>query len=133
MLGELSKSVSTSVESFVLILIHSDVSRPSFASQVDFAVSNAKPLAESVDFGEESEEWLSIDAEDFDRMLENTHGTGKTSKHDPTSMDVDDDEPTRSTEDRLASQQAKQLKNLANKVETFIEGKGDVEGAIFEE
>src|SRR6266545_5406442 len=55
----------------VLILIRSDVSRPSFAAQVDFAVSNAKPLAESLDFGEDSEEWLSIDAEDFDHMLEN--------------------------------------------------------------
>ena len=65
-------------------------------------------------------------------MLENTHGTGKISKRDPNLMDVDDAEPAQSTEDPT-SQQAKQLKYLANKVETFIEGKGDMEGAIFEE
>ena len=43
-------------------------------------------------------------------------------------MDVDE-----SPEDRLASEQAKKLKDLASKVESFIDGEGDVEGARFEE
>ena len=43
-------------------------------------------------------------------------------------MDVDE-----SPEDRLASEQAKKLKDLASKVESFLDGEGDVEGARFEE
>lgn len=43
-------------------------------------------------------------------------------------MDVDE-----SPEDRLASEQAKKLKDLASKVENFIDGEGDLEGARFEE
>lgn len=52
---------------------------------------------------------------------------GNESK-DPNGMDVDE-----SPEDRIASEQAKRLKDLASKVEIFIEGEGDVEGARFEE
>ena len=46
-------------------------------------------------------------------------------------MDVD--EPGAKAEDRLASAQAAKLQELATKVEQFVEGEGDIEGARFEE
>ena len=109
----------------------SDTSRTSFASQVDAAVAKVTELPESLDQGEESDEWLNIDAENFDQMLENglTKGKVKARQH-ANAMDVDGDE---TAENSLASEQAKRLKDLANKVEDFIEGEGDIEGAIFEE
>lgn len=66
-------------------------------------------------------------------MLEETmgfskHKTAPTTESD--SMDVDKEE---SPEDRLATEQAKKLQNLAAKVEQFVEGEGDMEGARFEE
>jgi hypothetical protein len=48
-----------------------------------------------------------------------------------TRMDVDS--PDISEEDRVASEQAARLKDLASKVEQFVEGEGDIEGALFEE
>jgi len=36
-------------------------------------------------------------------------------------------------EDRIAAEQASKLQNLAAKVEEFVEGEGDLEGATFEE
>lgn len=37
------------------------------------------------------------------------------------------------TEDAVASAEAERLKNLAGKVQAFLEGEGDVEGAKFDE
>ena len=48
-------------------------------------------------------------------------------------MDVDPLDETESPEDKLASEQAKKLKDLATKVENFVDGEGDLEGARFEE
>lgn len=48
-------------------------------------------------------------------------------------MDVDNPEAEGSSEDRLASEQASKLKALAGKVEDFVAGQGDLEGAQFEE
>ena len=36
-------------------------------------------------------------------------------------------------EDQMAQEQAARLRNLAQKVGDFVEGKGDLEGAIFSE
>jgi hypothetical protein len=52
---------------------------------------------------------------------------------DPEAMDVDNPGPAKPTEDRLASEQASKLKELAEKVEGFVAGEGDLEGARFEE
>lgn len=46
-------------------------------------------------------------------------------------MDIDD--PGAEAENRLASAQAAKLQELATKVEQFVEGEGDLEGAQFEE
>ena len=52
-------------------------------------------------------------------------------------MDVDQkDSPAaqqKFMEDKVANDEAKKLQDLANKVENFVEGEGDLEGARFEE
>lgn len=78
---------------------------------------------------EDSDDWLNVDATNFDAMLENTlHGERGSGKDSATNaMDVDRDE------DRVAKLQAERLRDLAFKVEDFLEGEGDVEGARFAE
>lgn len=63
-------------------------------------------------------------------MLESTMKSKTTKPKDPNAMNTDD---AISPEDRLAEEQAAQLKNLASKVEDFLEGEGELEGATFEE
>ena len=88
----------------------------------------ALKAAADVDFSkcpeEEPDNWLDIDAENFDNMLQNmvpgqSDGIG--------TMGVDQ------KEEQLAQDQASKLKSLAQKVEKFVEGEGDLEGARFEE
>lgn len=62
-------------------------------------------------------------------MLERTMGAQTQEK--PDDMNVDD--PKDDSEERVASEQASRLKDLAAKVEGFVEGEGDLEGARFEE
>jgi len=76
---------------------------------------------------EDDDSWLNINEADFDALLEKNAAGGKAAKE---SMDVDKPAPS---EDDLASVQAARLKDLANKVESFVEGEGDIEGARFEE
>ncbi|KAH9487088.1 Protein ecdysoneless-like protein [Psilocybe cubensis] len=105
-----------------------DATRQSFASQVDEALQH-KNLPDRSNQNEDSDEWLNVDAQQFEEMLEEAHNKTKVKvPSDSSAMEVDGEE---SAEDRLASQQAKQLKDLASKVEDFIEGEGDVEGALF--
>ena len=82
---------------------------------------------------EDNDEWLTIDGQEFDKGLETslTGATGNAKNSD--AMDVDPQNETESLEDKLASEQAKKLKDLATKVENFVEGEGDLEGARFEE
>jgi len=95
------------------------------------ALSN-KNIPDHSDEPEESDAWLNMDAGEFEQMLESTMGTKRFNvPKNSDAMDVDDQKD--SAEDRLASEQAKQLKNLATKVESFVEGQGDLEGALFEE
>ena len=76
---------------------------------------------------EDDDSWLNIDAEDFDDLLQKAAGrSGATDGVD--NMDIDE-----TAEERLASDQASRLKDLASKVETFVEGEGDMTGARFEE
>ena len=78
---------------------------------------------------EDPDDWLNIDSEEFEQMLEASRTKEKQSEAlEANKMDVDE-----SPEDRLASEQAKKLKELATKVESFIDLEGDIEGARFEE
>lgn len=99
------------------------------------AVSHAVdiPLLHTED-NEEPDDWLDIDAQDFDNVLEQTMGASTSmARSDQNAMDVDKPDSGETLEDRIAAEQASKLQNLAAKVEEFVEGEGDLEGATFEE
>jgi hypothetical protein len=81
---------------------------------------------------EDADDWLNIDAQDFENLLQKSMPTSG-SKVDSDKMDVDSPRASESYEDQLASEQASKLKELAAKVEDFVEGEGDLEGARFDE
>lgn len=109
----------------------SGASRPSFSSEINMAISQVPTLPDVPD-QEDSDEWLNIDAQDFDEILERATGSSKAeTQRSMNPMDIE--EPKAEAEDRLASAQATKLKELAAKVEEFVEGDGDIEGARFEE
>ena len=104
-----------------LITKYSDATRPSFSNQVDSAVAVA-----GVRFPEESEDpddWLTVDLDNFDALL-------KQKMKDPASSTT---QQAGSEEEELANEQATRMKSLAQKVEEFVEGEGDLEGARFTE
>ncbi|THH02483.1 hypothetical protein EW026_g363 [Hermanssonia centrifuga] len=111
-----------------------DTNRPSFASQADAAAVKGN-LASTRDLPEDSDEWLNVTAEDFDAMLEKSTGKSqsKVEQSSDEAMDVDTDGNIEEEEEKVAREQASRLKDLAKKVEDFVEGKGDVEGAVFED
>ena len=102
----------------------SDVTRPSFTSKMNAALKAAGDADFSRCPEEEPDNWLDIDADNFDGVLQNM-APGGSNRYDP--MDVD------KKEEQLAQDQASKLKSLAQKVEEFVEGEGDLEGARFEE
>ena len=88
----------------------------------------ALKAAGDIDFSkcpeEEPDNWLDNGAENFDGLLQNMT-SGQSSGVDTTNVDQKEEE--------LAQDQASKLKSLAQKIEKFVEGEGDVEGALFEE
>lgn len=105
----------------------SDAKRPSFAAQVNVAVPGPHhPLTTSQN-EEDPDDWLNVDSQDFEAMLEQTMGSKSNG------MDVDEPESEEAAEERIASDQALKLKELAAKVEDFVEGEGEIDGAIFDE
>lgn len=104
--------------------------RQSFASQVSLAISESASVGDPGLQEEDDENWLNIDAEEFENKMERALGQGDKLAQG-SEMDVD--RPDVSEEDRVASEQATRLKDLASKVEQFVEGEGDIEGALFEE
>lgn len=106
-----------------------DASRPSFASQVNAAIADAGgDLTPSQD-PDDPDDWLTVNAEDLDRVLQDniSHNAPQTSHE----MDVD---PHSENEERDTTHaQVTKLKNLAKKVDAFVAGKGDVEGAMFDD
>ncbi|CAE6433483.1 unnamed protein product [Rhizoctonia solani] len=107
-------------DKYVEFRTNTDVSRPSFAAQVEEAaqLSSKHPLSSSE---EDSIEWLQIDESTFDGMLKQ-----KFNRKDAGGRGEDD-------EDQHAQEQATKLQELAKRVEGFVEGKGDLEGARFED
>ncbi|KAF8489579.1 SGT1 protein-domain-containing protein [Gautieria morchelliformis] len=113
-----------------------NASRPSFASLVNSAVSQARmqrgngddlPL---LDGEEDSDEWLLIDESMVDNILAHVQMPSGRGEAD---MDVDNEKSRGALEDKQAAEQADQLRTLASKVESFVVGQGDVEGATFED
>lgn len=111
-----------------LILLCSDVSRISFAEEVDTALAKFLEAPHTISEGEEdSEEWLHIDAKDFDDMLQRTYGK-KEDKAESMNFGA-----TSTAEEDATQRQANRLMELASKVESFVEGEGDMEGVRFGE
>nr|GAT49701.1 predicted protein [Mycena chlorophos] len=118
------KLEESAAEVFLNTSREDDASRPSFAASVREAIARSKDVLPSIPPEEDSDDWLNINANDFDNMLETTMGNKSRSVD---AMDVD---PT-AEEDQMASEQATRLKSLATKVEAFVDGEGDLEGALF--
>lgn len=112
-------------------LFGSDISRPSFAALCNAALSRAPETLSDADLvqTEDSDEWMNVGTKDFDEVLERAmHAGGSTV--DTHTMETDGEG---GEEDRVAKGQTDKLRDLAAKVENFVEGKGDVEGARFDE
>ncbi|KAJ3006221.1 hypothetical protein NUW54_g4020 [Trametes sanguinea] len=100
----------------------------SFASAVQAALGQYTDDRGLPPGEEDPDDWLNVDAADFDAMLEKTMGADKGKQKAFDDMDVDAAEDP---DERVAKAQAARLKDLAKKVEEFVEGEGDLEGARF--
>ncbi|KAH8100452.1 SGT1 protein-domain-containing protein [Cristinia sonorae] len=116
------------IDAFLAARRDDDATRPTFASEFNEAVSQATDVTHASLRDEDSDSWLNIDAEDFDAMLGDTLGPNQANPED--AMNVDGDEKLEE-EERLAQRQTTKLQEMAKKVEEFVEGKGDLEGARF--
>lgn len=109
----------------------SGASRPSFASQVNVAIAKADDLEPSQDV-EDNDDWLTVSAEDFDSVWQEKMRLSDASSTS-REMDVDPSPHSENEEDGIAKAQVAKLRDLASKVDGFVTGSGDVEGAMFEE
>ena len=95
------------------------------------AIAKADDLEPSQDV-EDDDNWLTVNAEDFDSALQEKmrlNDAPSTSRE----MDVDHSPDPENGEDGMTKAQVAKLRDLANKVDAFVTGEGDVEGAMFEE
>lgn len=113
-----------------ILFFYSNTSRPSFAALFNAALSHAPKTFPDADLPtEDSDEWMNVDATDFDEVLQRAMRAGGST----VGMQAMETNGEGGEEDRVAKEQTDKLRNLAAKVEQFVEGKGDVEGARFEE
>ncbi|KAF5384722.1 hypothetical protein D9757_006218 [Collybiopsis confluens] len=109
------------VDIFVNTRKEESSARPSFTTLVNSAISLVPDDFTPPNVNEDSDDWLNIDADNFeDSFQQNQSKLGDA-------MDVDRNpaQPAASTD------ASSQLRDLASRVEEFIEGEGDVEGARF--
>jgi hypothetical protein len=100
--------------------------RPSFANQVDAAIekSSARSLPTvSADTPEDDESWLEVSPDELDGMLQ--RASGKPAQNA--------DAKSEGKKVELGEEHGKALGDLAKKVEAFVGGQGDLEGARFAE
>lgn len=117
--GKGAKRVSCSPGPRVDAFWPSESSRPSFSTLFNSALARASDVLIESDELEDSDEWMKLDASSFDEVLE-----GKNI------MDVDSEG---GEENRFVREQSDKLHGLAAKIEQFVQGQGDLEGARFEE
>lgn len=105
--------------------------RPSFAYQVDAAIEStslisAESLAVPPSAPEDSNSWLEVSPDELDGMLQRASGRNglSTDKADKSG-------PER--EVQLGEEHGQALHDLAQQVEQFVGGQGDVQGARFAE
>lgn len=96
------------------------------------AAQSLKALVKFDDGEEESDDWLTADEGTVDRMLTQSLPVRASSTVGAGDMDVNEENPRTEFEDKV-TKQAGQLRNLADKVEKFVEGQGDAEGVKFDE
>ncbi len=98
--------------------------RESFAELVDeiLALAPKDDTSESPDLQEDSDSWLVVDPDELDGMLQAASGGI------PRTTSTDGAE-----HGELGDEHVKVLSDLAGKINSFVEGKGDLEGARFEE
>jgi hypothetical protein len=98
---------------------------------VNTAIARADDLGPSQDV-EDDDDWLTVSAENFDSVLQEKmrlNDAPSTSRE----MDVDHSPAPENGEDGITRAQVAKLRDLASKVDAFVAGEGDVEGAMFEE
>ena len=118
-------------ETLVLSFLISDAIRPSFADEVNAALSSAPSQQSTWDEGEDPDDWLEITQRDLEKSLSlNAYMSTEPHNSAYATQDTIMGEPE---EDVAATEQAARLKKLAEKVDAFVEGKGDLSGAMFEE
>jgi len=98
--------------------------RPSFAMIFNSALARAPEMLLDPDGPEDSDEWMKLDASSFDEVLT------RSFEKDQNTMDLDSEA---GEENRFVSEQSDKLHDLAAKIEQFVQGEGDLEGARFEE
>lgn len=92
---------------------------------------------------ESSESWLTLDEQGFEEMLkskgpgqgglEDLEGFSDDENEDEDETMDDADRPEMSAEEIQARQVAKKLEGMAEQVENFVQGRGAVDGAEFDE
>lgn len=97
--------------------------RPSFAAQVDQAVAATSfraigSLNAGENAAEDSDSWLEVSPEELDEMLKRSSGRSE-------GIPVEKQE--------IGPEEGQALGDLAKKVEAFVGGEGDMEGARFDE
>ena len=111
-------------------MTHRIEDRTSFAQAVDDALAESstthvKDLSTSDDFQEDSEAWLEVSPDELDGMLSQAEA-GQEAQVPRSAAGLDG-------EDAEANEQAKVLGDLAKKVNSFVEAKGGMTGATFDE
>jgi hypothetical protein len=106
-------------------LTRSTAQRPSFAYQVDSAIETASVLPISSleagpDAPEDSDSWLEVSPDELDGMMMKASGKEQRTERPVDKVDLGDEH-------------GQALQDLAAKVQQFVGGQGDVEGARFEE
>lgn len=112
---------------FIQVRQEDDATRDSFAALFNSALSTAPEyLTEVPDETEDPDDWMNVDAANFDDMLERA-------RSQPQSQGMNVDSTSAEAEDMVAKEQTNKLQDLAAKVQKFVKGEGDVEGARFED
>lgn len=116
-----------------LSFLISDAIRPSFSDEVNAALGSVSAQQSVWDEGEDPDDWIEITQRDLEQSLNvyvNTRSHNRDPETQDTSMEIDKEV---AEEDKTANEQAARLKRLAERVDAFVEGEGDISGAMFEE
>lgn len=92
----------------------------------------APPPSADLDSLEDSEDWLAMGEDQLDEILKSRGPTSSAFKG-ADAMEGVQSTGNEALEDEIARAKAERLEGLAENVQRFVEGKGELEGALFEE